>query len=175
MLDFHYEPVLTITPGQELAAVMGVITANSARPRYTFMILELIARVADSRAQAGPYVRQGSELVPIREWLASAIAPTASRHHQRKSTVNTVRRQLTASGKLPADPDVADKLVAEEVSLRVLASGMTAVSRAVSELVRAGLLERHYQGYRVDHHNRGAQRQAVYTVTSTARRALGVT
>jgi len=36
-------------------------------------------------------------------------------------------------------------------------------------MVAAGLLRRHYQGYRVDHHNRGAQRQAVYTLTGLAR------
>jgi hypothetical protein len=42
----------------------------------------------------------------------------------------------------------------------------------VSELVRAGLVRRHYQGYRVDHVNRGAQRNAVYTIVPEVRRAL---
>jgi len=42
----------------------------------------------------------------------------------------------------------------------------------VSELVRAGLVKRHYQGFRVDHHNRGAKRQAVYVVTDPVMRAL---
>jgi predicted transcriptional regulator len=59
-----------------------------------------------------------------------------------------------------------------EVRERVRASGMTSISRAVSELVRAGLLKRHYQGYRVDHENRGAQRQAVYTIPPFVRGAL---
>ncbi|MAM38210.1 MAG: hypothetical protein CL949_06820, partial [Erythrobacter sp.] len=60
-------------------------------------------------------------------------------------------------------------LVHDEVQVRVRASGKTNLSRAASELVKAGLLKRHYQGYRVDHLNRGAQRQAVYTLTGRAR------
>src|SRR3546814_3550276 len=51
-------------------------------------------------------------------------------------------------------------------------TGMTAISRAVSELLRAGLIERHYQGFLVDHENRGAQRHAVYTITPAVRAAL---
>ncbi|OUC54525.1 hypothetical protein CA262_06355 [Sphingobium sp. GW456-12-10-14-TSB1] len=39
-------------------------------------------------------------------------------------------------------------------------------------LVRAGILHRHYQGYRVDHHNRGTQRQAFYTLSPIARKLL---
>ncbi|MFT3965221.1 MAG: hypothetical protein QM690_05015, partial [Sphingobium sp.] len=70
---------------------------------------------------------------------------------------------------LAAQGPVVDARVEEEVKLRVRASGKANLSRAVSELVAAGLLRRHYQGYRVDHHNRGAQRQAVYTLTGLAR------
>jgi len=47
-------------------------------------------------------------------------------------------------------------------------SGRCNVRRAASDLVRAGLLRRHYQGYRVDHENRGAQREAVYTIVEQA-------
>lgn len=60
----------------------------------------------------------------------------------------------------------------EEIKARILRSGRTNVSRAVSDLVRAGLLRRHYQGYRVDHLNRGAQRQAVYTIAPEVQIAL---
>ena len=67
----------------------------------------------------------------------------------------------------------AEQAVDMELRDRIRVSGMTSVSRAVSELVQAGLLKRHYQGYRVDHENRGAQRQAVYTVPPAVRMALG--
>src|SRR3546814_20903427 len=53
-----------------------------------------------------------------------------------------------------------------------LTAGRANVSRAVSDLVRAGMLHRHYQGYRVDHYNRGARRQAVYTLSRVARELL---
>jgi DNA-binding MarR family transcriptional regulator len=59
------------------------------------------------------------------------------------------------------------------VPLRVRISGKANVSRAVSELVKAGLLRRHYQGFRVDHRNRGAQRQVVYSLTTAAKAVLG--
>jgi hypothetical protein len=38
--------------------------------------------------------------------------------------------------------------------------------------VNAGLLRRHYQGYRVDHRNRGGQRHAVYTLIGDALRLV---
>jgi hypothetical protein len=49
------------------------------------------------------------------------------------------------------------------------AVGKRNLSRAVSELVNAGLLRCHYQGYRVDHRNRGGKRHAVYTLAEDAR------
>lgn len=66
-------------------------------------------------------------------------------------------------------------MVDQHVRERVRQSGRCNVSRAVSDLVRAGLLQRHCQGYYVDHHNRGAQREAVYTLLPEAMRALSVT
>ena len=81
--------------------------------------------------------------------------------------VERVRDELRREGRLSGDGDEA--LVQDEVRARVRSSGKTNLSRAASELVKAGLLKRHYQGYRVDHMNRGAQRQAVYTLTGRAR------
>lgn len=156
----------------DLPCVMRRVAVHSARPRYTFLVLDLISRAAGSSGRAGPYVREGEALVPIREWLCDAIQPIAGRHHRRLAITDEVRRSLAAMGGLPDDPAEAERAVSEAVRDRVRASGMTAISRAVSELVRAGLLKRHYQGYRVDHVNRGAQRQAVYIVPLPVRDAL---
>ena len=164
MLELPLIQPSAIERGLDLPGIMRTIADNSARPRYTFMVLDLIARVAGRGGAAGPLVRDGEQLVPIREWLSAAIAPSAARHHYRKATIETVRRDLASRGLLPADPQEAERTVECEVADRVRLSGMTAVSRAVSELVKAGLVKRHYQGFRVDHCNRGAQRQAVYTV-----------
>jgi len=67
----------------------------------------------------------------------------------------------------------APAAIDDKVRARVRAAGKANLSRAVTELVKAGLLERHYEGYRVDHKNRGAQRHAVYTLAGSARTLLG--
>lgn len=79
---------------------------------------------------------------------------------------------LAIAGDMPDNAALAVARLDEAVRARVLASGKTNVSRTVSELVRAGLLTRHYQGYRIDHAHRGAQRQCVYTLAGTARKLL---
>lgn len=100
------------------------------------------------------------------------MVPMAQRDPKRRATTAAVRDELSRSGDLPADPAEAHAIIDAEVRRRVLRSGRCSVSRAVSDLVKAGLVRRHYQGYRVDHHNRGAQREAVYTITEAAACAL---
>jgi hypothetical protein len=159
----------------DMPRILERVAAVSARPRYTMLVLDLIARVAGAKGRAGPWVQDGAALVPIREWLCDALAPMAARNPRRIAIAGQVRATLTATGRLPDDPDEADRLVERELRERVRASGLTSISRAVTELVNAGLISRHYQGYRVDHENRGAQRQAVYTVPPAVRAALGGT
>ena len=114
----------------------------------------------------------GANRVTIRDWLCNAMAPVGRREPRRLQMTARVREELAAMGTLPADHDAADLAVDAVVRERLRKSGRTNVSRAVSELVRAGLLQRYYQGDYVDHHNRGGQRQAVYTITAETRRAL---
>ena len=91
---------------------------------------------------------------------------------RRIAIVDSVRDELERSGALPADAAAAKMMVDEQLKERLKHSGRTNVSRDVTELVRAGLVTRHYQGYCVDHKNRGAQRHAVYTIAPDARQAL---
>jgi hypothetical protein len=172
--DMKHQPLASADrdPSLDMPRLMQRIATHSARPRYTFMVLDLIERVAGANGHAGPLVMEGERPVPIREWLGDAIAPTAARHPRRIAATLQVRAELKRAGTLPDDPVKAEEAIEAEVRERVRASGMTSVSRAVSELVRAGLLKRHYQGYRVDHANRGAQRQAVYTIPPFVRTAL---
>src|SRR3546814_2147193 len=97
------------------------------------MVLDLISRVARANGQAGPLVRDGEALVPIREWLATAIAPSGARYHQRRATAGKVRAALAAKGELPADTAEAERIVEAQVSERIRDTGMTAISRARSE------------------------------------------
>ena len=145
----------------------------SPRPRYAFMVLNLIAQVAGRNSgSAGPYVVEQDRCVPLRDWLCDSLVPMAKRDPRRLAIVEEVRAVLIANCDLPTDPKEVTRMVDEKVRERVRRSGRCNVSRAVSDLVRAGLVRRHYQGYRVDHLNRGAQREAVYTIMPAAAHAL---
>lgn len=157
----------------DLPSVLERLARISARPRYTFMVLNLIARAAGESDSAGPYIREGARAIPVRDWLSDALMPMAQRDARRLAVVEQVRADLNGRGALPADVDCAKQMIADEVRTRLRHSGRTNVSRAVSDLVRAGLVHRHYQGYRVDHQNRGAGREAVYTIAPSVKRALG--
>lgn len=148
------------------------VSQVSKRPRYVLLILNLIAKAAGENGSLGPYVKSEADHVPVRDWLCQAMAPLANRDCRRTAMIEAVRSELMArAAVLENSADVALQ-EEEEVRARILRSGRTNVSRAVSDLVRAGLLHRHYQGYRVDHHNRGAQREAVYTIAPEVRMAL---
>ena len=156
----------------DMVGLLDRLTAACERPRYNFMLLTLIAEASAATGAAGPYVKVDDRRVGIRDWLCDAMNPVARREPRRLLMNTRVREELAAAGTLPDDERAAGETVAEEVRKRLRQSGRSNVSRGVSELVRAGLLRRHYQGYRVDHHNRGAQREAVYTITEETRRAL---
>jgi hypothetical protein len=133
----------------------------------------IIAKVAGSNSgSAGPYVIEQSRRVPMRDWLCDSLVPMAKRDPRRLAIVAEVRDALSADSEVECDATEFARLLDDKVKERVRRSGRCNVSRAVSDLVRAGLVRRHYQGYRIDNHNRGAQREAVYTILPAAARAL---
>jgi hypothetical protein len=170
---FHAPVSSRIPGGSDLSLLLDQLSHCCSRPRYAFMLLTLIADVARPDGSAGPLVRVGKALVPLRDWLCDALTPMGHRDPRRMALVERVREELRKSERLTGDAMADEALVQDEVRARVRASGKTNLSRAASELVKAGLLKRHYQGYRVDHLNRGAQRQAVYTLTGRARVLVG--
>ncbi|OYZ25596.1 MAG: hypothetical protein B7Y31_13800 [Novosphingobium sp. 16-62-11] len=141
----------------------------STRPRYAFMVLSLIAEVADAGGEAGPFVRRGNKQFTLRDFLCDSLAPMGRRDPRRVALAERVKSDLILEDRMPVDPVAAAALVEDEVRDRVRASGKTNLSRAVSELVGAGLLKRYYKGFAVDHENRGGQRHAVYVLQGMAR------
>nr|WP_328806591.1 hypothetical protein [Novosphingobium aerophilum] len=137
------------------------------------MLLTLIAEAADERGRAGPWVDSGGRPVLLRDWLGDALAQMAGRDSQRQDLIERVRAELVRDGLLPPEHQAADRAIALEVASRARASARTNISRSVSELVKGGLLRRHYQGYAVDHVNRGGQRHVVYTLDGPALVLLG--
>ncbi len=165
-------PASPVTLPVALPSLVERVSEVSRRPRYVLLVLNMIAKAADKNGSLGPYVQSDAGQIPVRDWLCQALAPLANRDCRRMAMIATVRSELSAKV-MPSDQcDALDQQFDDEVQSRILRSGRTNISRAVSDLVRAGLLRRHYQGYRVDHHNRGAQREAVYTVSHEVRRAL---
>lgn len=157
----------------DLSLLLDELSKVSTRPRYAFMLLNLIADVAHANGSAGPYVRNDNALVPLRDWLSDSLTPIGAREGKRQALAVRVQAELESEARLPAEPAAALAMIEEEVRDRIRASGKTNLSRAVTELVKAGLLRRHYQGFAVDHLNRGAQRHAVYTLVGRARCLLG--
>ena len=167
-----FETTANPARAMDTPSLMAAIAAASQRPKFSYMLLQLLAEVADEKGSAGPSVVVNGDAMPVRDWLCDALVPIAQRSPWRRSTIETVRLALEQADELPIDPVEADRLIQEKVRERVRQSGRCNVSRAVSDLCRSGLLRRHYQGYRVDHQNRGAQREAVYTIMPAALMAL---
>lgn len=167
-----FDQPMALAPKSNLPDLVDRVSLVSKRPRYALLVLKLIAQGVGHNDSIGPYVRSDEGRMPVRDWLCQALAPLAQRDCRRLAMVEAVRAEVRAKLSHPDDSAALDRAIEEEVRARIMRSGRTSVSRAVSDLVRAGLLRRHYQGYRVDHHNRGAQREAVYTIMPEVRRAF---
>ncbi|WP_372732688.1 hypothetical protein [Novosphingobium sp.] len=153
----------------EMAALLDMLAHTSTRPRYAFMVLSLIAEVANADGEAGPFIKRDRQQHSLRDWLCDSLAPMGGRDPRRIALAARVEADLAAAGALPTDPRQYAAVVERELRDRIRASGKTNLSRAVSELVGAGLLRRYYAGYAVDHPNRGGQRNAVYVLQGLAR------
>jgi hypothetical protein len=158
--------------GGAMPALLSQVAKGCTRPRYAFILLNLLGEVADQNGNAGPFVQSSDGLILLRDWLSDALTPMGRRDPKRQALTAKVEAELKAAGRLPDNSCSASAIVDDEVRQRVRAAAKANLSRAVTELVRAGLLERHYEGYRVDHVNRGAQRHAVYTLVGMARRLI---
>ncbi len=153
----------------DLGEILRRLAKISTRPRYAFLVLNLISEAADAAGRAGPIVIDGGRTILLRDWLSGALSPLA-RGQRRDALGSRIAGELAAD--LPRDADLAAAVLAAAIDARARKSGKTNVSRAVGDLLRAGLVRRHYAGWRTDHQNRGGQRSVVYTVEAEALAAL---
>ena len=156
-----------------MSALLDRLARASTRPRYAFMVLSLIAEVAGPDGSAGPFILCNGTSTLLRDWLCNALTPMGGRDPKRQALARRIRDELERACRLPDDHAAVEVLVEAEIRERVRSSGKTNLSRAISELVKAGLISRHYQGTFVDHHNRGGQRHVVYALCGGARCLLG--
>lgn len=155
-----------------IGSIYATLAKLSARPRYAFLVLQLVTEAADDRGRAGPLVRAGRGSPQyLRDWLCTQLLPMSERDGRRAAlrarVTESVRHRLT--GDTASDQSLIDNAVQEQV----LAVGRANISRAISDLVKAGFLTRHYAGYATSHANRGGGRHAVYVVQPQILAALG--
>ena len=142
--------------------IYGILARASRRPRYAFLVLQLVAEVADGRGQAGPRVMINRQPQLLRDWLCSQLLPLSEQVARRSALRDRVA--VTLADRLTGDPDIDAARLDHAVEEQVHAAIGANVSRAISDLVRAGLMTRFYAGYAANHANRGGGRHAVYVV-----------
>ena len=158
-----------------VGGIYAVLAEASNRPRYAFLVLQLIAEIADGRGQAGPFVASSpgageGEPVLLRDWLCSQLLPMSEQPARRAALRERVEAGL--KDELTGRPEIDEPHIEAAVEEQVLSVGRANVSRATSDLVRAGLVTRHYAGYATNHKNRGGGRHAVYVVKPAVLRLL---
>jgi hypothetical protein len=163
-----------------VGGIYAVLAEISSRPRYAFLILQLVSEIADGRGQAGPFVANAkmpgagtseiAEPVLLRDWLCTQLLPMSEQPARRAALRARVADSL--KDELTGNPLIDEARLDAAVEEQVLAVGRANVSRAISDLVRAGLVSRHYAGYATNHQNRGGGRHAVYVVKPAVLRLL---
>lgn len=153
-----------------VGGIYAVLSEVSSRPRYAFLVLQLVAEAADWQGQAGPFVYRDGNPILLRDWLCTQLLPLSEQQSRRAA----LRARVTVSLKDELTGEVAHDswCIDQAVEEQVLAVGRANVSRAISDLARAGLLTRHYAGYATNHRNRGGGRHAVYVVRQEVLRLL---
>ena len=157
------------SPG--IGSIFSALAAASARPRYAFLVLQLVAEVSDTSGKAGPFVDRGNGPMGLRNWLCTQLLPMSERNVRRAAL--RARVIATVVDRLTGEAAHDEIIIASAVDEQVLAVGRANVSRAISDLVKTGLLRRHYAGYATNHANRGGGRHAVYVIEPAALSALG--
>ncbi|WP_298287951.1 hypothetical protein [Novosphingobium sp.] len=156
---------------QSVGGILSVLAKISRRPRYAFLVLQLVAEIADDQGHSGPFVRRGNTVVLLRDWLCSQLLPLSEQNVRRAALRARVAESL--ADRLTGDPQLDAITLDAAVEEHVRSAGRTNVSRAISDLVRAELVSRHYAGFATNHCNRGGGRNAVYVVPYAVRCLLG--
>jgi hypothetical protein len=156
-----------------LGSIVATLAANSSRPRYAFVVLQLVAEVANGQGRAGPFVQRPTGPMGLRDWLCTQLMPMSERNVRRAALCARVAANVAE--RLVGNPERDEATITAAVEEQVLSVGRANVSRAISDLVKAGLMSRHYAGYATNHQHRGAGRHAVYVIAPAALAALGKT
>ncbi|MBT0670188.1 hypothetical protein HT136_17615 [Novosphingobium profundi] len=154
-----------------IGRILDTLSEKSKRPRYAFMVLNLLAEQAGPGNRAGPFVTgDNGETMPLREWIGDRLSRMSGRDKRRQALEKRIRASL--KDKLPDDLIEAQQLVDSAVADHVRATGADNASRVFAELERCGYLTRFYQGRFTNHENRGGLRNLVCVLDGDAIAAL---
>ena len=153
-----------------VGSIYALLSQASRRPRYAFLVLQLVAEIADGSGKAGPFVHVGTGTMLLRDWLCAQLMPISEQDRRRAA----LRARVAASlaDQLTGDALADARLIEIAVEEQAHAVGRANISRAISELVHAGLMDRHYAGYATNHKNPGGGRNAVYVVSQAVLQVL---
>ena len=70
-----------------LLGVLERLAATCERPRYSFVMLNLIAQVSARSGTAGPYIEHDDQLLPVRDWLWIALSSVGRREYHRSAKI----------------------------------------------------------------------------------------
>src|SRR3546814_18122647 len=102
---FHAGKPLEPSIGCDVAAVLETLATVSSRPRYAFMLLNLIAQVAGPDGSAGPWVRRNDGLVSLRDWLCDALTTMAQRGPRSITLAERGEGSRASNGMIPGRPE----------------------------------------------------------------------
>ncbi|QHL92046.1 hypothetical protein GVO57_14265 (plasmid) [Sphingomonas changnyeongensis] len=154
-----------------VAKIMDRLHQSSRRPRYAYMVLSLLAEQADQGGKVGPsIIDDDKERLTLRDYVSKRLAKLSGYRDRRRQLEQRVRAEL--AGKLPQDLFEAQAIVDRHVEERARQTSAANFSRVLTELEKAGFVNRFYQGYRTNHANRGAQRHLVCVLDGDVSAAL---
>ena len=73
-----------------VGGIYAVLAEVSSRPRYAFLVLQLVAEIADGRGHAGPYVHFDQKPVLLREWLCTQRLPMSEQTARRAALLDPI-------------------------------------------------------------------------------------
>ncbi|CDO38969.1 hypothetical protein [Novosphingobium sp. KN65.2] len=150
--------------------ILDRLSEVSSRPRYAFAVLNLLAEQAGPGSKVGPFIKDDTEVLPLRAWVGKRLSRLSGRSQRRKKIEQRLREEL--ADKLPDDLFEAQRIIDAAVEEHVRATGADNFSRVVTELERAGYVVRYYEGYRTNHANRGGSRNLVCVLDADVSAAL---
>ncbi len=121
---------------------------------------------ADGVLAAGSLDKQDRETVKLAVSVAAGCDYCVAAHSMmgKMAGLSPETLKRIRAGEPTGDAKRDAARIEAAVEEQVQAVGRANVSRAISDLVRAGLMTRHYAGYATNHKNRGGGRHAVYVV-----------